>query len=217
MQKSVMVYSCSGAEPLARRLNKPLCGQQQTSMKTKVDDGMNNSKIMEELKDATLFELYRLSAAISQQLEDPKRIGEVSRQLRIGQIISYFDSTENRAVEAKVIKLKRTRLLVETIQDKQRWDIPFYWVNVDRANTEISTSTARKGVDKSQIKVGDTVGFQDRQNNDVYGEVIRLNQKTATIVTNSGAKWRVAYAYLNLIIDGEQRFPNLIEGEIIDL
>ena len=70
---------------------------------------------------------------------------------------------------------------------------------------------------QSFIKVGDTVGFQDRQNNDVYGEVIRLNQKTATIVTNSGAKWRVAYAYLNLIIDGEQRFPNLIEGEIIDL
>ena len=84
-------------------------------------------------------------------------------------------------------------------------------------NTDISTSSARRGLDKSELKVGDMVGFQDKQNNDVYGEVIRLNQKTATIVTNTGAKWRVAYTFLGLIIDGEQGFPNLLEGEIIDL
>ena len=95
------------------------------SKETKGDDGMDYSKIMEELKDASLFELYRLSAAIIQQLEDPKRISEIRRHLRIGQIISYFDSTENRSIEAKVIKLKRTRLLVEAIPDKQRWDIPY--------------------------------------------------------------------------------------------
>ena len=187
------------------------------SKETKGDDGMDYSKIMEEWKDASLFELYRLSAAINQQLEDPKRISEIRRHLRIGQIISYFDSTENRAIEAKVIRLKRTRLLVEAIPDKQRWDIPFYCINLDRMNTDISTSSARRGVDKSELKVGDMVGFQDKQNNDVYGEVIRLNQKTATIITNTGAKWRVAYTFLGLIIDGEQGFPNLMVGEIIDL
>ena len=169
------------------------------SRKIKEDDEMDYSKIMEEVKDASLFEIYRLSVAINQQLEDPKRISEIKRHLRTGQIISYFDAAENRAVEAEIIKLKRTRLLVENIRDKQRWNIPFYWVNMDRVNTDISTSSARRGVDKMQLKVGDTVGFQDRQNNDVYGEVIRLNQKTATIVTNTGAKWRVAYAFLNLI------------------
>ena len=72
------------------------------------------------------------------------------------------------------------------------------------------------GLEKIQLKVGDTVGFQDKQNNDVYGEIIRLNQKTATIVTNANAKWRVAYELLYLVIEGEQSYPNLIEGEIFD-
>lgn len=135
---------------------------------------MDYSKIMEELKDASLFEMYRLRGAINQHLEDPKRISEIRRHLRIGQIINYFDSTENRAVEAEIIKLKRTRLLVENIHDKQQWDIPFYWVNIDRVNTDIRTSSVSRGVDKMELKVGDTVGFQDKQNNDVYGEVIRL-------------------------------------------
>ena len=178
---------------------------------------MDYSKIMEELKQASLFDLYRLSAAITHQLEDPKRINEIKMHLRNGQIISYFDYTENREVKAKVIRLKRTRLLVETVGDKGRWDIPFYWINLDRVDTGFGTSSARKGMEKSQLKVGDMVGFQDKQNNDVYGEVIRLNPKTATIVTNTNAKWRVGYGLLYLVIDGEQEYPNLIEGELLDL
>ena len=35
------------------------------------------------------------------------------------------------------------------------------------------------------------------------------------IITN--AKWRVAYKYLHLVIEGEQGYPNLIEGQILDL
>jgi hypothetical protein len=185
------------------------------SKKTR-DEVMDYSKIVEELKQASLFDLYRLNAAINQQLEDPKRIDEVKRHLRTGQIINYFDYTENRAVEAKVIKLKRTRLLVETIHNKQRWDIPFYWINLERVGTDI-VIPARKGVEKSQLKVGDMVGFQDKQNNDVYGKVIRLNPKTATIVTNTNAKWRVSYGMLILIIDGRLGYPNLIDGEILDI
>ncbi len=176
---------------------------------------MDYSKIIDDLKQASLFDLYRLRVAINHQLETPQRIDEVRRSLKPGQIVSYFDSVENRLVESKVIKLKRTRLLVENIHDKQRWNIPFYWINLDRVDTDI-TAPARMGLEKSQLKVGDTVGFQDKQNNDVYGEVIRLNQKTATIVTNTNMKWRVAYEWLHLVLEGEQEYPNLIEGQILE-
>jgi hypothetical protein len=72
------------------------------------------------------------------------------------------------------------------------------------------------GLDKSQIKVGDRVGFLDRQNNDVYGKVIRLNRKTATILTDDHTDWRVGYGLLYLVIDGERGNPKLIAGEIVN-
>jgi hypothetical protein len=179
------------------------------------ENSMDYSKIIEELKQASLFDLYRLNVAINQLLEDPRRLSEIKKCLRSGQNISYFDETENRLIEAKVIKLMRTRLLVENIDDRQRWEIPLYYVNLDEVNTDIIGSSKR-GLDKSQLKVGDLVSFQDKQNNDVHGKIIRLNQKTATIKTNTDTEWRVGYEWLYVVINVEQGFPHLIEGRIID-
>jgi len=176
---------------------------------------MDYSKIIEELKQASLFDLYRLSVAINQQLENHRRLSEIKESLRPGKNISYFDDTENKLIEAKVIKLMRTRLLVENIDDQQRWEIPLYYVNLDEVNTDIIGSP-RTRLDKSQLKVGDMVGFQDKQNNDVHGKIIRLNQKTATIKTNTNTEWRVGYEWLYVVIDVDQRIPHLIEGRIID-
>ena len=176
---------------------------------------MDYSKIIEELKKSSLFDLYRLSVAINQQLENPRRLSEIKKCLRSGQNISYFDDTENRLIEAKVIKLMRTRLLVENIDDQERWEIPFYYVNLDEVNTDIIGSS-RMGLDKSQLKVGDMVGFQDKQNNDVLGKIIRLNQKTATIKTSKNTEWRVGYELLYEVIDIEQGLQHLIEGRILE-
>lgn len=178
---------------------------------------MDYSKIIEALNEASLFDLHRLSAAIQYQLDDPQRIAEIRKRLKPGQSISYFEPTENRLLEATIIKLKRTRLLVENAHDRQRWTIPLYWVNLDKVNTDITfSSKKKKGLDKSRLSVGDIVGFRDNQNNDVRGEIIRLNKKTATIKTNENTKWRVGYGLLYLVIDGEQGNPNLIEGQIVD-
>ena len=179
------------------------------------ENSMDYSKIIEELKQASLFDLYRLSVAINQLLEDPRRLSEIKRCLRSGQNISYFDDTENRLIKAKVIKLMRTRLLVENIDDQQRWEIPLYYVNLDEVNTDIIGSS-KMGLDKSQLKVGNLVGFQDKQNNDVHGKIIRLNQKTATIKINTNTEWRVGYEWLYIVINVEQGIPHLIEGRIID-
>ncbi len=179
------------------------------------ENSMYFSKIIEELKKASLFDLYRLSVAINQLLEDPRRLSEIKRCLRPGQNISYFDDAENRLIGAKVIKIMRTRVLVENIDDQQRWEIPLYYVNLDEVNTDIIGPSEMR-LDKSQLKVGDIVGFQDKQNNDVHGKIIRLNQKTATIKTNTNAEWRVGYEWLYLVINVEQRVPYLIESRIID-
>lgn len=176
---------------------------------------MDYSKIVATLKQASLFDLYRLRVAINQLLDDPQRIDQIRSRLKPGQTITYFEPAENRLVEATVIKLKRKRVLVENTDDQQRWIIPMYWVNLDEVNTDI-TLPSKKGLDRSQLKVGDIVGFQDNQNNDLSGKVIRLNQKTVTIRTDTGAKWRVGYAWLYPVIDGEPVSPYLIEGQIVN-
>jgi len=177
---------------------------------------MDYSKIIQDLQQATLFDLYRLNIAIGQQLDNPQRIDEIKNRLKPGQIIRYFNSTENRLVEATVLKLKRTQLSVRNTHDQVLWLIPFYMVNLDHADTDLIVPT-KMGLNKSQLKVGDIVVYPDRQNNDIHGQVIRLNPKTATIKTDAGAQWRVAYEWLSLVIDGERASsPRLIEGRVVD-
>ncbi|MCI5141710.1 MAG: hypothetical protein D3909_08275 [Candidatus Electrothrix sp. ATG1] len=170
---------------------------------------MDYSAILEELNKASTFDLYRLRVAISQQLENPQRLSEIKRCLQPGQKISYFDASENREIEAEVLKIRRTRVLVQHLHDQAKWTIPLYFINLKKINTDI-ISSPEKGLDKTQLKVGDMVGFQDKDNNDLHGEIIRLNQKTATIMTNTRGRWRVAYEYLHLIYDIEQGGNQLI-------
>ncbi len=81
---------------------------------------MDYSKIIEELSKASSFDLYRLRVAINQQLENPHRLSEIKKCLKPGQKISYFDETENRLMEASILKTMRTRLLVKNFDDQQK-------------------------------------------------------------------------------------------------
>jgi len=174
---------------------------------------MNYSKILDELNNASLFELYRLEQAIRHSLEDPARIRNIKDSLKVGQAIEYFDAGENRLVEAIIIELNRTRLLVKNRHDGKLWDIPYYHVNLDHANIAISKPTGK--LDRNSLKVGDKVAFKDRKGNELFGEVIKLNPKTAGVLVGT-ARWKVDYSLLSLIIDGELGSEmNLIEGELL--
>ena len=74
---------------------------------------MDYPEIIKVLETASTFDLYRLQVAIGHLLEEPKRLKAIKRRLKPGQEITYFDRGENRLVEARVIKLKQTRLSVE--------------------------------------------------------------------------------------------------------
>ena len=174
---------------------------------------MNYSEIMEELNNASLFELYRLQQAIQRSLEDPVRIRKIKDSLKVGQDIEYFDAEQNRLIEATIIELKRTRALVKNRHDGKLWDIPFYHINVDHADVSISGSTGK--LDRNSLKVGDKVAFKDRKGNELFGEVIKLNQKTAGVLVGT-TRWKVSYRLLSSIIEGEPGSEtNLIEGELL--
>lgn len=169
---------------------------------------MDYTLIIEQLRSASLFDLFRLRAALTVQLEDPQRIEQVRARLRPGMKIAYFDATQNRLIDACVIELHRTRLLVENRHDQQRWSIPFGAVNVDGVETDMRAAAAEQpALSRSRLKVGDAVGFRDRQNQDKYGRVVALNPKTAMILTGDQQRWRVAYQFLFPVIDSDEEGP----------
>ena len=162
---------------------------------------MDYTSIIEGLRVASLFDLFRLRAALTMQLEDPERIEQVRARLRPGMPITYFDEVQNRLVSASVIELRRTRLLIENQHDKERWSIPFGAVNIEEVETDLRAAAAPQGLERSRLKVGDAVGFRDRQNQDRYGQVLALNPKTVAILTRDQQRWRVAYQFLFPVID----------------
>jgi len=178
---------------------------------------MDMTAIYEALEDASLFELYRLQTAIGLRLDDPKKINEIKRRLRPGQKVTYFSGDENRLIEAEVIEIRRTRLSVRDLHDGKKWNLPFYYINIDDIDTELRTASPKEGIPKTHLKIGDQVGFRDHENNRVVGQVIRLNQKTASILVNGQTKWRVGYSFLYPVMDGTPSHggPYLLEAEVL--
>ncbi|MBF0463435.1 MAG: hypothetical protein HQL87_18900 [Magnetococcales bacterium] len=151
-------------------------------------------------------------------LDQPERMLPIKRQLRSGMAISYFSGRENRLVDAVVEAVQRTCVYARDKADGKRWSIPFYAINLAGVDTDIHPQQGQKRLDKNQLKVGDTVGFLDREHHERYGTIQQLNQKTVSILTTEGARWRVAYSLLFKVMDAEGRREadvGLIEGEIV--
>ncbi len=71
-------------------------------------------------------------------------------------------------------------------------------MNIDGVETDIRAfAQEQRALDRSRLKVGDAVGFRDRQNQDKYGRVVALNQKTATILTqdNQNGGWLTSFYF----------------------
>lgn len=168
---------------------------------------MDYSAIVRAIDHCTGFDLYRLYVAIGKMLEDPKRITEVKRRLHPGDPVEYLDPVKNRVVAAKLIKFQRTRVLVENLEEHEEWSIPYYALNIHGADTGI-TQNVKEGLGRNEVAVGDQVGFFDRDGNERYGKVIRLNQKTVTLDCNN-QKWRVAYRFLFKVLDLEAEVTQL--------
>src|SRR5215218_8357981 len=148
----------------ARRRSLPFSSSFSGSRgRTRPAQVMDYTSVIDELRSASLFDLYRLRAALSLVLEDPERIEQVRARLRPGMAVTYFDEAQNRLVEERVRELHRTRLLVENRQDGELWSSPFGAVNIGGVKTDIGVGFAGPhGLDRSRLKVGDMVGFRDQ-------------------------------------------------------
>ena len=184
-----------------------------------LEEGMDYSEILHALQDASPFDLYRLRMGIDGMLDQPERMLPIKRQMRPGMSISYFSGRENRQVDALVEEVQRTCVYARDKADGKRWSIPYYAINLAGVDTDIHPQQGQKRLDKNQLKVGESVGFHDREHRERYGSILQLNQKTASILTTEGTRWRVAYSLLFKVMDTEGRWEadiGLIEGEMLE-
>lgn len=160
---------------------------------------MNYSETLKSLKQASSFDLYRLNVAISHQLESPERIHSIRNLLHIGQEVEIFNENDNKTEMAIIRKFNPTSVAITLVTNQSRWRIPYYWINLEGSDVVLK-NTAKKGIEKNALSIGDTVGFRSREGHEIYGKIIRVNLKTVTLKTVQG-EWRVAYSLLFPVIE----------------
>ncbi|MBF0180512.1 MAG: hypothetical protein HQM03_10870 [Magnetococcales bacterium] len=163
---------------------------------------MDYSEIVRALQAATPFDLYRLRIGIDALLDDPARLLPIKRRVYTGLEIRFFNARENRIMTGVVEKVQRTTLDVRAKPEGTYWRIPLCAVNMAGVETDISPASSAEPLAKNHFKVGDAIGFQGRDNRERYGVILKLNQKTATILTREGTRWRVVFSLLFKVMDG---------------
>ena len=147
---------------------------------------MDNLKMVETLKNASLFDLYRLRVLISKILEDPIRLDEIRMRLKVNQEVYYFEDISNREIKALVVNIGRSHVSVKNLDDGKGWRLPIYMINIGESK-ESSIKPSNK-VDRLTIKTGERVGFVTKEGTTLYGIVQKLNPSTATVVVSGGSK-----------------------------
>lgn len=163
---------------------------------------MDYSQIIDALNHASGFDLYRLRSALDNMIDEPRRLIEIRARLRVGQRVQWFDAGRNRLCEGTLINIKQTRAVISNPSDGKRWDIPLCAINIHQVDTQIESQRPVAALTKNEIQIGERVGFIDGDGIERSGEVIRLNQKTATVVNHTDRiSWRASYALLHKVID----------------
>ncbi|NPU95543.1 MAG: hypothetical protein HPY82_26920 [Gammaproteobacteria bacterium] len=158
---------------------------------------MDYSQIIDALNHASGFDLYRLRSALENMIDEPRRLIEIRALLRVGQRVQWFDVGRNRLCEGTLINIKQTRAVISNPSDGKRWDIPLCAINIHQVDTQIESQRPVAALTKNEIQIGERVGFVDGDGIERSGEMIRLNQKTATAVNHADRiSWRVSYALL---------------------
>jgi hypothetical protein len=162
---------------------------------------VNYAAILEALRQATDFELFRLRAAIDRALADPHRVNATRRRVHRGQRVQYFDPRTNRVHDGLVLEMRNSTVIVQDAERTLHLQLDYAALNLDHADTVIR-ERGSVGLSRQEVAVGDDVGFQDRDGSQRRSIVQRLNDKTVTLDCD-GHRWRVGYSLLHRMINAD--------------
>ena len=175
---------------------------------------MNFSETIATLNSASAFDLYRLRAAIDRVLDHPGWVDAVRSRLRIGQSVEYFDPSTNRSHPGQILELRRKQAVVLDLATQKRWLILYVAINLDGADVDIREQP-KQGQGRNEVAIGDLVGFVDRSQQQRSGRIVRLNDKTVTLICGQ-QPWRVAYGLLHRVVDSSAFSGETLELEVLE-
>lgn len=111
-----------------------------------------------------------------------------------------------------MLELRRKQVVVLDIATRKRWLISYAAINLDGADVEIREKP-KQGLGRNEVAAGDIVGFMDRNQQQRSGRIVRLNDKTVTLLCGQ-QQWRVAYGLLHRVVDGDSAQGELRELDV---
>jgi hypothetical protein len=162
---------------------------------------------MIELQDAMLslqkandLDLLRLHTAIGHLLRDPVRIMAIRRHLHLGQEVDFWNARTQKTQRGRIVNFKPDQVLVQTELPRQGWWVMYAAISMDPANMPPQPPPERRPT-RADFARGDNVSFEPQDMIARFGSIIRMNQKTATVATEDGMEWRVAYGALRRVVN----------------
>jgi len=162
---------------------------------------MDYRKLEQQLKSTSLFDLYNLRYLIGARLENQEALSLVRNQLQLEVQISYHDLKSNSMKYGVVKELKKKSVIVVSLDDQKAYRIPYYVINL--AGEIVDLGQLVGSFSKLDFFVNQIVGFKDKKGRDLYGKVIKLNPKSAVLVTSDNMRWRVSYGLLFKVVDSD--------------
>jgi len=147
------------------------------------------------LKNASTFDLYRLSALIDDELANPQRLMRLLASIQPGQRATYYEARSHQQRPCRIERILQKYVQVLDLTDNKRYRIPPFMLNLDGQSVDIDLPRGEK-LARHHLAVGDRVAFIAEKAGYLEGRIIRLNQKTVTLQTDTGHEWRVGYGLL---------------------
>lgn len=162
-------------------------------------------KLIDALNRATSLELFQLNTLIERMLADPRRIIAVRTNLCLGQTVRFLDWRDGQMRLGKVLAMKDSKVTLRDEDTRTEWTLPYVAIEPP-ASTEarpeprpVEDAPLRPG--RNDFRCGEKVSFEDKYMATRVGQIMRINQRTATIDTGDGHTWRVGFALLRHVLD----------------
>lgn len=161
------------------------------------------------LPQAETLDLYRLAYAIRALYCEPRRVLEVRRQLHLGMAVRFFDATAGVMRNGRITAMRARDVAIDETDRPSRWSgVPYAAIAVQPGSTDEVEVLDRpqpepRLVAKSRVdfRLGDSVSFTDRDGRTLFGKIVKLNQKTASVDAGEAGTWRVSYGLLSPVVD----------------
>jgi hypothetical protein len=160
-------------------------------------------RLLEALDRATSLELFQLRAVNARLLADPRRIVAIRKALHLGQTVRFMDWRDGHTRSGKVVAQEDVQLVIDEDGSRREWKLPCAAIEPLPATSRTPQPPEPQPPrpTRSDFRCGEKVASDDRDLQTQVGTLVRINERSATIDTGDGTKWRVGFALLRHVLD----------------